>query len=54
MAKEKIWTEVVITAIPDQFIAHGTPQQLHADLNLDTEGIRKTILQNYNTENSAG
>jgi 1-deoxy-D-xylulose-5-phosphate synthase len=53
MAAEKIWsTEVVITAIPDKFIPHGTPKQLHADLMLDAEGIRKTVLLNYNAKAS--
>jgi 1-deoxy-D-xylulose-5-phosphate synthase len=30
-------------AIPDRFIEHGTPQELHADLGLDAQGIARKV-----------
>jgi 1-deoxy-D-xylulose-5-phosphate synthase len=31
--------------LPDQFVAHATPEQLAADFGLDAEGIKKFILK---------
>jgi len=46
MAAERIWTaRVTVSALPDKFIQHATPKQLHADLKLDAAGIKETVLQ---------
>jgi len=45
MAAEKIWTtRVIVTGLPDNFVPHATPKQLHSDLKLDAAGIRETVL----------
>ncbi len=46
MAAEKIWTtRVTVTGLPDKFIQHASPKQLHADLKIDAAGIKETVLQ---------
>jgi len=46
MAAENIWTtRVTVTGLPDRFIQHASPKQLHADLKLDAAGIKETVLQ---------
>lgn len=46
MAAEKIWTtRVTVTGLPDKFIPHASPKQLHADLQLDSTGIKEIVLQ---------
>jgi len=46
MAAEKIWTtQVTVTGLPDKFIQHASPKQLHADMKLDAAGIKETVLQ---------
>ncbi|RLB72876.1 MAG: 1-deoxy-D-xylulose-5-phosphate synthase [Deltaproteobacteria bacterium] len=46
MAARKIWTtRVTVTGLPDNFIQHAAPKQLHADLKLDAAGIKETVLQ---------
>ncbi|MEA3332812.1 MAG: 1-deoxy-D-xylulose-5-phosphate synthase [Pseudomonadota bacterium] len=48
MAAENIWSaRVVTTGLPDRFVPHGTPAQLHHDLGLDSAGIRKKVLLIY-------
>ncbi len=46
MAAENIWTtRVTVTGLPDKFIPHASPKQLHAELKLDSAGIKETVLQ---------
>ena len=46
MAARKIWTtQVTVTGLPDNFIQHASPEQLHSDLKLDAAGIKSTVLQ---------
>ncbi len=46
MAARKISSAAVtVTGLPDKFIQHATPQELHADLKLDATGIRETVLR---------
>jgi 1-deoxy-D-xylulose-5-phosphate synthase len=35
--------EVIVHGLPDKFIDHGTPEQLYADLKLDSKGIASII-----------
>ncbi|OXX75083.1 1-deoxy-D-xylulose-5-phosphate synthase [Vibrio sp. V19_P1S1T109] len=43
MMKEKILKPVLNLGLPDQFIAQGTQEELHAELGLDAKGIERSI-----------
>jgi 1-deoxy-D-xylulose-5-phosphate synthase len=43
MADNKYAAQVVRIGIPDQYIHHGTPEQLYADCGFDKMGIIATI-----------
>lgn len=43
MMAEKIIKPVLNLGLPDQFVAQGTQQELHAELGLDGQGIAKAI-----------
>ena len=48
MAAKNLWSaRVVLTGLPDRFVPHGTPAQLHQDLGLDAAGIRNKVLASY-------
>lgn len=44
MMQEKLLKPVLQLGLPDQFIAQGTQQELHAELGLDANGIKQSIL----------
>lgn len=43
MMAEKIIKPVLNLGLPDQFVAQGTQQELHAELGLDAQGIAQAI-----------
>ena len=43
MMKEKIIKPVLNLGLPDEFVAQGTQEELHADLGLDAAGIEQSI-----------
>ncbi|MCY1721692.1 1-deoxy-D-xylulose-5-phosphate synthase [Prolixibacteraceae bacterium Z1-6] len=44
MAENGYSSEVKVLGIPDQFIEHGTPEDLYKECGIDTKGIVKTIM----------
>ncbi|MBN2705097.1 MAG: 1-deoxy-D-xylulose-5-phosphate synthase [Deltaproteobacteria bacterium] len=45
MAARRLWSSrVVIAALPDRFITHGSLGKLRHDLGLDVEGVRQLVL----------
>lgn len=47
MADNNYNAKVIRLGIPDRFIQHGTPQELHQECGFDTNGIIKTIKANF-------
>ncbi|HOG20024.1 MAG TPA: 1-deoxy-D-xylulose-5-phosphate synthase [Salinivirgaceae bacterium] len=47
MADNGYNAKVIRLGIPDRFIQHGTPQELHKECGFDTDGIIKTIKANF-------
>ncbi len=47
----RIDTQIHIQGIPDKFVEHGTPNELHCMLGLDPLGISRTAIKILKTEN---
>ena len=43
--------DILIHGIPDRFIEHGKPEELHADLKIDAQGIADVVSEFLLKEN---